>query len=403
MNERSTIVVGAGPVGLTAALALRAYGLDVTVLEAGDADRLRPGSRAIFTHSTTVEILERLSPGLGDELDAAGYWWPTQRTLYGGTQVYAKTYPRPAPGVRPHFTSLPQVQIEAILRRHAVEAGVEFAWDQEVSGLSTDPDGVSVATAGGTRWRSAYAIGADGSRSVVRKQIGAVMEGGRDDGWYVVVDVAELDSPTMPIERVFHYAHPAAGGRNVLVVPFAGGWRVDLQLRPEDDPDVLGSAEGVRGWLAAVLPDGYADRVTWISTYQFMQLVASTFTDPHHRVLLAGEAAHLFAPFGARGLNSGVPDAEAAAAGIALAHAARTPALAAASVEAAARARRSAALFNRDAAGEALAHLRPDAEAAERIRAAAERAATDPEAGTWLEKAPYGPRGVPTAQTVYRY
>ncbi|MCB2175345.1 MAG: FAD-dependent monooxygenase [Actinomycetales bacterium] len=403
MNERSTIVIGAGPVGLTAALALRAYGLDVTVLETGGADRLRPGSRAIFTHSTTVEILDRLSPGLGDELDAAGYWWPTQRTFYAGTQVYAKTYPPPAPGVRPHFTSLPQVQIEAMLRRHATEAGVEFAWDQEVSGLSTDPDGVSVVTAAGAQWRARYAIGADGSRSVVRKQIGAVMEGGRDDGWYIVVDVAELDRPSMPIERVFHYAHPAVDGRNVLVVPFAGGWRVDLQLRPEDDPEVLGSPEGVRGWLDAVMPAGYADRVTWISTYQFMQLVASTFTDAHHKVLLAGEAAHLFAPFGARGLNSGVPDAEAAAQGIALAHAARTPALAVAGMEAAARARRSAALFNRDAAGEALAHLRPDAEAAERIRAAAERAATDPEAGTWLEKAPYGPRGVPTAQTVYRY
>ena len=90
------------------------------MLEAGGADRQRPGSRAIFTHSATVEILDRLSPGLGDELDEAGYWWPTQRTFYAGTQVYAKTYPPPEPGVRPHFTSLPQVQIEAMLRRHAI-------------------------------------------------------------------------------------------------------------------------------------------------------------------------------------------------------------------------------------------------------------------------------------------
>lgn len=403
MNERDTLVIGAGPVGLTAALALRAYGLEVAVLEAGSADRPRPGSRAIFTHSTTVEVLERLSPGLGDELDTAGYWWPTQRTLVAGREVYAKTYPPPEPGVRPHFTSLPQVRIEQILRRHAVAAGVELVWDAELAGLSSDPEGVSVETTRGDRWHARYAIGADGARSVVRKQIGAVMEGGRDDGWYVVVDVAELDVPAMPIERVFHYAHPAAGGRNVLVVPFAGGWRVDLQLHPDDDPDELGSPDGVRQWLSAVLPPGYADAVTWISTYQFMQLVASTFTDAHRRVLLAGEAAHLFAPFGARGLNSGVPDAEAAAQGIALAVAARTPALARAGVESAARARRSAALFNRDAAGEALRHLRPDAATAERIRVAAERAASDPEAGTWLEKAPYGPRGVPTAQTVYRY
>lgn len=60
----------------------------------------------------------------------------------------------------------------------------------------------------------------------------------------------------------------------------------------------------------------YADRITWISTYTFYQVVAETYTDQHNRVILAGEAAHLFAPFGARGLNSGVPDAIVAAKGI---------------------------------------------------------------------------------------
>ena len=248
-------------------------------------------------------------------------------------------------------------------------------------------------------------IGADGARSVVRKQIGAVMEGGRDDGWYIVVDVAELDEPAHA-DRAGVPLRPPGGGRAATCwssrSPAAGG--STCSCAPEDDPEAFGSPEGVRGWLGAVMPAGYADRVTWISTYQFMQLVASTFTDAHRRVLLAGEAAHLFAPFGARGLNSGVPDAEAAAAGHRAGATRRARRqLAAAGIEAAARARRSAALFNRDAAGEALAHLRPDADAAERIRLAAERAATDPEAGTWLEKAPYGPRGVPTAQTVYRY
>jgi len=72
-------------------------------------------------------------------------------------------------------------------------------------------------------------------------------------------------------------------------------------------------------------------------------------------------------------------------------------------VESFSLARRSAALFNRDAAGEALAHLRPDSARAAEVRAAADRAPEDAEASTWLEKAPYGPRGVHTAETVYRY
>ena len=401
-GDGDVVVVGAGPVGLTAALALRAYGVPVTVLEAGPEGRQRPGSRAIFTHSQTLQILDRISPGLGAELYGHGVYWNTQRTFHGGKEVYAKTYPDPPAGVYPHFTSLPQVQIEAYLYARAVAAGVTFAWSQEIAQVAADDDGVTLTTVAGRRWEASYVVGADGSRSVVRKQVGARMEGTRDEGWYVVVDVAEKDEPTLPNERHFHYAHPAVGGRNVLIVPFAGGYRVDLQLVAGDDPDALASDAGVRAWLDAVLPPGYGERTTWVSTYQFLQLVAHDFADPHRRVLLVGEAAHLFAPFGARGLNSGVPDAEAAALAIAAASratgaAARTP------IEAFALARRSAALFNRDAAGEALAHLRPDERTATRIREAADRAPADTEASAWLEKAPYGPRGVPRAETVYRY
>src|SRR5690606_1168966 len=139
--------------------------------------RQRPGSRAIFTHGQTLQILDRISPGLGAELSEHGVYWNTQRTFHGGKEVYATTYPDPPAGVYPHFTSLPQVQIEAYLQARAVAAGVTFAWSQEVVDVAAHDDHVTLTTAEGRRWEASYVVGADGSRSVVRKQVGARMEG----------------------------------------------------------------------------------------------------------------------------------------------------------------------------------------------------------------------------------
>jgi len=108
------VVVGAGPVGLAAALAVRAQQLPVTVVEAGARDRPRPGSRAIFIHGASLELLERMRPGLGHELNARGVIWQTKRTFFRGRQVYARTYPPADPEVLPPATSLSQVVIERL-------------------------------------------------------------------------------------------------------------------------------------------------------------------------------------------------------------------------------------------------------------------------------------------------
>lgn len=403
VDRHEALVVGAGPVGLTAALALRALGRPVTVLESGAADRPRPGSRAIFVHGVTLGVLDRSCPGLAATLAAHGVVWHTKRTFYEGREVFSRSYPPPAPGRLPHFTSLPQVDTERHLLAACKEAGVEFAWHSTVSDVESTEDGVVVTTEEGARWHSDYVIGADGASSAVRKAIGTRMDGDRSEGWYIVVDTEEDPADPLPVERVFHYGHPAVDGRNVLLVPFAGGWRVDLQLHDGDDPEELGQGDGLRDWLRAVMPPAYAERVTWASSYQFLQVVADDFADPHRRVLLVGEAAHLFAPFGARGMNSGVPDADAAATAVHLALSTPVRSRAVAAVEDFAISRRRAALFNRDAAGVSLEHLRPDEATLARQRAAAAGAEADESLGHWLDIAPYGPREAPPANTVYRY
>ncbi|GGO96702.1 FAD-dependent monooxygenase [Wenjunlia tyrosinilytica] len=397
------IVVGAGPVGMAAALAVRAHGLPVTVLETDRADRERPGSRALFVHRETLRLLDGMRPGLAAEITSHGQTWHTKRTLYRGREVYARSFATPlrppessaaspsaetteSTGGLPPFTSLRQVDTERFLLAACQSAGVDFVWGAKVNGVRvTDTDAV-LTSEDGRSWTSSRVIAADGARSAVRRELGIRMEGTRSRGFHVVVDVAETPGAELPVERVFHYEHPGVGGRSVMRVPFTGGFQVDLQCRDDDPHASFGTRDAVHEWLPRVVDgDGHVDRILWVSTYRFVRKVAAEFTDPRRRVLLVGEAAHLFPPFGARGMNSGIADAAAAAEAVATG----TPE----AVGRFAAARRTAALFNSAAAGAALEHLRPRRRIVRaKQRAAAALAPVLPWCGQWLERAPYGPR-----------
>lgn len=386
------IVVGAGPVGLFAALALRAHDIPVVLLEADPADRYRAGSRALYVHGKSLTLLESTCPGLGSELAAQGVLWNVRRTLYRGRQVYAREFPpHDASRGLPPFTSLRQSETERVLLQACERAGVDVRWNHPVTEVVAHSGGVTVATAEGETWSGSHVVGADGARSTVRKSTGAALDGSAADGFHVVVDVADEPGGTPSLERVMHYEHPAADGRGVLVVPYANGFQVDVQSRAGDDPDVIASRREVRRWLPELIGPTPSERITAISVYRFLQLIADDFTDPHHRILLVGEAAHLFPPFGARGMNSGFVDARAAADAIATGR--RSPAANSEAVTDFATTRRAAAEVNSAAAGAALRHLRPPTTAARLRRGAAARLApVVPRFGEWLEHAPYGPR-----------
>ena len=404
MPPHPAIVVGAGPVGLTAALALSARDLPATIVEAEPQNRQRPGSRAIYIHGATLKLLERIRPGLGWGFVKHGLVWPTRRTTYRGREVFAKSYKLPPPDVLPHFTSLPQVVAERVLMDACRETGVQFIWGEPIEKVAPGAEAVTLTAQSGHSWQAQYVIAADGARSTVRKQLGIEMQGSRSENTFIIVDVAEVDDNPLPLERVFHYEHPAVGGRNVLLVPFKGGWRADLECRQDDNPERWSDGPGLKKWIADTLGPRYAERITWVSSYQFLQVLASGFADASRRVLLVGEAAHLFAPFGARGMNSGVPDADSAAEAIAKALRAPNAQAAAAAIDVFDAERRAAAEWNRACAGVALEHLQArTVQQRVKRRLAALLAPLWEGAGKWLDEAPYGPRTPPPSAAGGKY
>lgn len=388
------VVVGAGPVGLIAALALARRGLPTLVLESEPLQRIRPGSRAIALAWPTLRRFESVLPGLGRAIAADGIGVTGYDAYYEGRRIF---HYRSGSGVLGRVaradrlvTSLPQRVTERHLYEACVRAGVEFHWESGVSGLESHPDGVRVALRSGGVLDADYVIGADGARSVVRKAIGATMIGHTDDTPFIIVDVEELpDGSTSNTPGHFHYRHPALNGRNVMHMPFRGGMRIDLQCLPGDDAEQLATRDGIRDWTAPIVSPWYADHITWVSTYRFHQVVADTYTDPHRRVLLAGEAAHLFAPWGGRGLNSGALDATDAAKAIAAAVHSADRAEAHRVITRCAADRRAWGLHNRDVSSRALRIMRATDPAVRRRRTLAARLApVCPPAGAWLANGP---------------
>lgn len=403
--DEPVLVAGAGPVGMTTAFALHARGIPVEIVEKDSEDRDRSGSRAIYVHGTTLHTLERIHPGLGEDLAEEGLVWPTRRTCWRGKEVFKRTYENPGGhGKFPHFTSIPQVWTEAYMHEALDEIGINIHWDAPVETVESSSDGVRVETGDGQEWETPYLVGADGGGSTVRNEIGVEFEGDQSKNSFIIADIEEVEEDQWPLERMFHYDDPSVGGRNVLLVPFTDGWRLDIQCFEEDGPEALTSDEQMREFVTAVMGERYADNVTWVSTYKFLQVQADSFVDEHRRVLLAGEAAHLLAPFGARGMNSGIADADEAASAIAVALQSWTDAVARDEVELYAARREKAAEYNINAAGQALEYLQGDDPVTVLQKEAAASLADHFEsAGEYLDDAPYGPHGTPPIVSTGNY
>src|SRR3984885_10743686 len=304
--EYPVVVVGAGPVGLSLAIDLAQRGQGVVLLD--DADRIGEGSRAICFSKRSLEFWDRL--GVGSRMVEKGVVWSVGKIFHGASQLYQFNLLPEQGHKRPAFINLQQFHAEAYLVDRVQElAGIDLRRRNRVIGLEQRNDHavLTIETPDGAyALRANYVVACDGARSSLRQMVGAEFTGKVFEDQFLIADVKM--TAEFPTERWFWFDPPFHAGRSALLHKQPDDiWRIDLQLHPDADPAVEKRPENVRPRIARMLGHEKFE-FEWISLYKFQCRRMEKFI--HGRVVFAGDAAHQGSPFGARGANSGLEDAE---------------------------------------------------------------------------------------------
>jgi len=300
------VVVGAGPVGLTLAIDLAQRGHAVVVLD--DADRIGEGSRAICFSKRSLEVWDRL--GVGERMVEKGVVWKVGKIFLKDDMVYQFDLLPEEGHKMPAFINLQQYYAEAFLVDRIRELPqVDLRWRNKVAGLEQRNDHVVLAIDtpdGRYHLKADFIIACDGARSALRGFVGAEFSGEVFEDQFLIADVKM--TAEFPTERWFWFDPPFHAGQSALLHRQPDDvWRIDLQLGPDADPAVERLPQNVRPRIERMLGHANFD-FEWISIYKFQCRRMQRFV--HERVIFAGDSAHQVSPFGARGANSGLEDAE---------------------------------------------------------------------------------------------
>ncbi len=301
------VVVGAGPVGLAMAIDLACQGQQVLLLD--NDDTVSIGSRGVCYAKRALEILDRL--GCGAPCVDKGVSWDVGRTFFREGEVFSFNL-RPQEGhQRPGMVNLQQYYLEQYLVERARQLpNLELRFKNNVIAASQDEDMATlrVETPDGAYTLSCdWLVAADGARSPIRQMLGLDIEGKVFMDRFLIADV--VMAADYPAERWFWFDPPFHPGQSVLLHKQADNvWRIDFQLGWDADPEEEKKPERVIPRIRAMLGDGRAFELEWVSVYTFQCRRMGRFN--HGRVLFVGDAAHQVSPFGARGANSGIQDVD---------------------------------------------------------------------------------------------
>ena len=304
--RRPVVVVGAGPVGLAAAIDLAQR--DVPVVLIDDADRIGEGSRGICWSKRTLEICDRL--GVGEKLVKQGVTWKLGKLFHGDELVFSFDLLPEEGHKMPAFINLQQFYLEKALVDRADEiADLDLRWKNKLAGVEQHNDHVrlTIDTPDGPYKLDAdWLIAADGARSTTRDLLGLTFSGVTFEDKFLIADIKM--AADLPTERRFWFDPSFHSGQSALMHRQPDNvWRIDLQLGPAADVAAEQEPARVRARIERIVGDRPFE-LEWVSIYRFNCRRLERFV--HSRVVFIGDAAHQVSPFGARGANSGIQDAE---------------------------------------------------------------------------------------------
>ncbi len=327
------IVVGAGPTGLTLAIDLAQRGVRVVLID-GDARRAKglpsAGSKAICFAKRTLEVWDKLGGDLGQRMVDKGVPWNVGRVFLQGDEVYSfnlqagATEPSAQSSERPAFINLQQYYAEEFLMDRAQELAsgdsplIDIRLGHTVKSITQDGSQAILAVTSTSadsvssnyEISSRYVVACDGSRSTIRRSLGLESQGRTFQDRFLIADVRM--TADFPTERWFWFDPPFHPNQSVLLHRQPDNvWRIDFQLGWDADPEEEKKPENIRPRVQALLDKAGMKtefELVWASVYTFACSRMDKFV--HDRVIFAGDAAHGVSPFGARGANSGVQDAE---------------------------------------------------------------------------------------------